>query len=202
MTPHSVVIADSNSLMLQALSDLFERDRRFSLIATSKSAEGFIEACVRVPAKLGIIEWTLPQLGGERLLSFLRDRPQAPHIIVYASAGDPDVARRALAAGAAGFCAREAPQEELIDVAMSVAAGRMIFPMMDVRGLKSDPRESLTEREKTMIAALARGRTNTELASELGISINTVKFHLRNLYDKLGLKNRSQAIAFFYSKDA
>ena len=67
--------------------------------------------------------------------------------------------------------------------------------------LKRDPRETLTEREKAMLAALAKGRTNTELATELGISINTVKFHLRNLYEKLDLKNRSQAIAFFYANE-
>jgi two-component system nitrate/nitrite response regulator NarP len=53
-----------------------------------------------------------------------------------------------------------------------------------------------------MLAALAKGRTNTELSAELGISINTVKFHLRNLYEKLGLRNRSQAIAFFYANGA
>ena len=53
-----------------------------------------------------------------------------------------------------------------------------------------------------MLSALARGRTNNELAKELGISINTVKFHLRNLYEKLGFRNRSQAIAFYYSHGA
>lgn len=197
----SLVIADSNTLMLQALSDLFERDRRFSLVATSKTAEGFLETCLRVPVDIGIIEWGLPQLGAERLLAILRDSPQAPRIIVYAAANDPDVPRRAMAAGAAAFCQRDAPQEQLMDIAASVATGRMVFPFMDVRGLKRDPRESLTEREKTMLAALAKGRTNTELAADLGISINTVKFHLRNLYEKLDLKNRSQAIAFFYSNE-
>ena len=84
-------------------------------------------------------------------------------------------------------------------MAASVAAGRMVFPFMDVRSLRRDPRDSLTEREKTLLAALAKGRTNTELAAELDISINTVKFHLRNLYEKLGLNNRSQAIAFYYA---
>ena len=59
--------------------------------------------------------------------------------------------------------------------------------------------QSLTEREKTLLAALAKGRTNIELAAELDISINTVKFHLRNLYEKLSLNNRSQAIAFYYA---
>lgn len=195
----SVIVADPNTIMLQALSDLFERDKRFTLVATSKTAEGFLESCLRVPVDIGIVDWTIPQLGAERLLGILRDRPDAPRVIVYSGSGDPDVPRRAMAAGAAAFLTRDAPEQQLLDVAATVAAGRMVFPYMDVRGLKRDPRDSLTEREKTLLAALAKGRTNTELAAELDISINTVKFHLRNLYEKLGLNNRSQAIAFYYA---
>src|SRR6478735_8249724 len=184
----SVIVADPNTIMLQALSELFERDKRFSLVATSKTAEGFLESCLRVPVDIGVVDWTIPQLGAERLLGILRDRPDAP--------------RRAMAAGAAAFLSRDAPEQQLLDVAASVAAGRMVFPFMDVRALKRDPRDTLTEREKTMLAALAKGRTNTELAAELGISINTVKFHLRNLYEKLDLRNRSQAIAFYYANES
>lgn len=200
--PIELILADPNPLMLQALSEIFERDRRFSLVATAKSAEGFLEACLRAPVPVGVIDWTLPQLGAERLLTILREQAKPPRIVVYASPGDPDIARRALAAGAAGFCTRNTPPEQLLDIAATVAAGRMVFPFLDVRGLKRDPREDLTAREKTMLAALARGRTNTELAAELAISINTVKFHLRNLYDKLGFRNRAQAIAFYYSQAA
>jgi two-component system nitrate/nitrite response regulator NarP len=194
-----VILGDPNPLMLQALSEILDRDRRFSLLATAKTAEGFLEAYLRAPVSLGIIDWSLPQLGAERLLAILRERPNPPRIVVYASSSDPDISRRAMAAGAAGFCAREAPPEQLLDIVTAVAEGRMVFPFLDVRALKRDPREELTGREKAILAALARGRTNTELAAELGISINTVKFHLRNLYEKLGLRNRSQAIAFHYS---
>ncbi len=199
MTAIELILADPNPLMLQALSVIFDRDQRFSLVATAKTAEGFLEACLRAPVPLGVIDWVLPQLGAERLLAILREQPNPPRLVIYASSADPDIPRRAMAAGAAGFCAREAPDEQLLVTLAAVAAGRMMFPFLDVRSLKRDPREELTGREKAMLAALARGRTNTELASELGISINTVKFHLRNLYEKLGLKNRSQAIAFHYS---
>lgn len=199
---HSLIVADPNTIMLQALSDLFERDPRFSLVATSKTAEGFLESCLRVPVEIGIVEWGIPQLGAERLLGILRDRPQAPRLIVYATDTDPEIPRRAMAAGAAAFCTRDAPEQQLLDVALAVASGRMVFPYMDVRDLKRDARDALTKREKALLAALAKGRTNTELAAELGISINTVKFHLRNLYEKLGLKNRSQAIAFHYANGA
>jgi two-component system nitrate/nitrite response regulator NarP len=197
-----LILADPNRLMLQALSEIFDRDRRFSLIATTTTAEEFLETCLRAPVPLGVIDWTLPLLGAERLLAILRERPKPPRMVIYASSADPDIPRRALAAGAAGFLTRDTPPEQLLDIVASVAAGRMVFPFLDVRSLKRDPRDDLTGREKTMLQALARGRTNLELAQELGISINTVKFHLRNLYEKLGLKNRAQAIAFHYSQGA
>ena len=197
--PIELILADPNPLMLQALSEIFDRDRRFSLVSTAKTAEGFLEACLRAPVPLGVIDWSLPLLGAERLLAILRDRPSPPRVVIYASSTDPDIPRRAMAAGAAGFCTRDTPPEQLLDIVAAVAAGRMVFPFLDVRSLRRDPREELTEREKTMLSALARGRTNSELAREIGISINTVKFHLRNLYETLGFRNRSQAIAFYYS---
>jgi two-component system nitrate/nitrite response regulator NarP len=186
--------------MLQALAETFERDGRFSLVATTRTAEGFLEAVLRVPVPVGVIDWFLPGLGAERLIAILRDTPNAPRIVVYASSSDPGLTRRAMAAGAAGFCSRETGPEQLLETVEAVARGRMVFPFLDVRELKGDPTAELTEREKALLAALARGRTNTELATELGISVNTVKFHLRNLYEKLGFRNRAQAIAFYYSE--
>jgi two-component system nitrate/nitrite response regulator NarP len=197
--PIDIALGQSNPLMLQALAEAVERDPRFSLVVTAKTAEGFLESVLRLPVPVGVIDWNLPQLGGERLLEILRGTQGAPRIVVTASSADPDLARRAMAAGAAAFCPHETAGEQLLDVAASVAKGQMVFPYLDVRQLKSDPKEQLTARERTMLAALARGRTNTELAADLGISINTVKFHLRNLYEKLGFKNRAQAIAFHYS---
>ncbi len=75
----------------------------------------------------------------------------------------------------------------------------MVFPFLDVRELRQDPLYSLTERERSLLIALSQGCTNKQLAHDLGISINTVKFHLRNLFEKLSVTNRAQAIAFYYA---
>jgi len=197
--PISVALADNNPLMLSALSDLFERDSRFTLVATLSTAEAFLEMMGRMPTKIGVVDWALPTLGGERLLESLRGRANAPRVLVHGPEGDMDLVRRAMAGGAAGFCARSNLPQQLIDVAYSVAQGQMVFPFIDVRALKHDPTADLTMRERALLSALARGLANKDLATELGISVNTVKFHLRNLYDKLGVNSRAQAIAFFYS---
>ena len=82
------------------------------------------------------------------------------------------------------------------DIIAEVAAGRMVFPFLDVRKLRQDPMSVLTRRERVLLTSLAQGRTNKELAADLNISLNTVKFHLRNLFEKLSVNNRAQAIAF------
>ncbi|WCR05434.1 response regulator transcription factor [Paracoccus saliphilus] len=192
------MLADSNPLVLSAMSEVFERDTRFSLVATSATAEGFLGTVMRIPCQVGIIDWGLPVLGGARLLEVLREQESAPRIVVYADEGS-DAHRAAMSAGAAGFVARNGPVETLLDTCVAVAAGKMVFPYLDVRELQKDPIHSLSRREAAMLEALSKGLTNRELSQELGISTNTVKFHLSNLYDKLSVKNRAQAIAFYYS---
>ncbi len=197
----TVMVGDGNPLMLTAMSEIFERDPRFSLVATSATAEGFLGAVMRMPVQLGVIDWNLPALGGARLIDVLRAQPSAPRLVVYAD-DVGDTARKALAAGAAGFTARSESVERLLETCLAVAKGQMVFPFLDVRSLRQDPIEQLSPRERTLLEALSKGLTNRELARELDISANTVKFHLSNLFEKLSVKNRAQAIAFFYSNRA
>ena len=194
----SVALADSNMLVLSAMSEVFDRDPRFSLTSTASTAEGFLATVMRVPVQVGIVDWRLPVLGGQKLIEVLRDHPDAPRILVYGdNAGD--LPRQALAAGAAGFTPRNGPIEGLLDTCVAVAAGQMIFPFLDVRELQTDPIHQLTKRERALLEALSRGLSNRQLAAEFEISANTVKFHLSNLYEKLSISSRTQAVAFFFS---
>ena len=196
--PIDIILADSNPLVLSALSELIDRDPRFSLVATVATAEGFLGTFMRVPVQVAIIDWNLPALGGAKLIEILRDQENAPRIVVYAE-DNGDLPRLAISAGAAAFAARSSDVETLLDTCIDVAAGKMVFPFIDVRNLQSDPIHALSRKERAMLEALSKGLTNRELSKELEITINTVKFHLSNLYDKLSVKNRAQAIALYYS---
>ncbi|SMX27743.1 Transcriptional regulatory protein UhpA [Pelagimonas phthalicica] len=193
-----IMLADSNPLVLTAMSELFDRDPRFSLVATSATAEGFLGTVMRVPVQVGVVDWHLPVLGAAKLIEVLREQENAPRFVVYGDAGG-DMARLAMQAGAAGFVARSGAVEGLLDTCAEVAAGKMVFPFIDVRQMQQDPIHSLSRKERAMLEALAKGLSNRELAKELQISTNTVKFHLSNVYEKLSVKNRTQAIAYFYS---
>lgn len=199
--PIDVMLGDSNPLVLSAMSEIFERDPRFSLVATSATAEGFLGMAMRAPVDVGVIDWNLPVLGGAKLIEVLREQEHAPRLVVY---GDQtgDLPRQAMSVGAAGFAARSGEVDGLLATCADVAAGKMVFPFVDVRELKKDPMETLSRKEKVILEALSKGLTNRELAKELEISTNTVKFHLSNLYDKLSVRNRAQAIAFYYASNA
>ena len=194
-----VAVADTNPLVLTALSEFFDRSRDFTLIATTRTAEAFLEIVQRVPVAIGIIDWHLPKLGGEGVIKAVRTLGTGLKLVVYGSPDTPDIVRRAMAAGAAGFCPRSHSPEELLEIVRGVARGQMLFPYFDVRDLHRDPIQSLTDRERELLFALSRGLSNKALAKELGISVNTVKFHLRNLFDKLSVSNRAEAIALYYA---
>jgi DNA-binding NarL/FixJ family response regulator len=197
--PIDLALVDKNPLVLSALSDLFEADGRFNLVLTVNTAESFLEAVDRIRLQVAVTGWVVPSCGGAAMLDALRDRPHAPRIVIYSGSSDPDLPRKILAHGGAGFCSKSEPPETLLDTVYAVAMGRMVFPFVDVRTLRRDPLEALTPRERELLAALATGRSNDQLAKDFGLSVNTVKFHLTNLYGKLDLKNRAQAVALYYS---
>jgi two-component system nitrate/nitrite response regulator NarP len=194
-----IVLADPNSLMLAALAEYFEADPRFSLLATTRSAEGLLEILLRARAHVAVIDWSLPEMGGAKLLEVLRARPSSARVVVYGFGQGTSIARHAMASGAAGFCSRDDPPERLLDVVDEVARGRMVFPFLDVRDLGRNPLDTLTERERCMVELLAQGLSNKELARNLNISLNTVKFHLRNIFEKLAVRSRTQAVALYYA---
>ena len=110
---------------------------------------------------------------------------------------DPDVTATSKQLGGAGFCPKSESTESLLETIIAVSEGRMVFPFMDMSKPGTDPFGLLTGREQELLIALSEGHTNIQIASELGISLNTVKFHLKNLYGKLSVKNRAQAVACY-----
>ena len=141
------MLADSNPLVLTAMSEIFDRDPRFSLIATAATAEGFLGTVMRLPVRIGVIDWNLPAIGGAKLIEVLRAQETAPRLVVYGH-GATDLPRLAMAAGAAGYAPRSSPVESLLDTCVDVAAGKMVFGVP----------EFLVTHESELLAALTPPR--------------------------------------------
>lgn len=192
--PVSIAIADKNPMVLAALEALLTRDRRFNLVFMESDGAQFLSALAKYPARLGVIGWELPPLRAPEVLQALVRRPGAPKVIVYSGTRNPGAPAETFRLGGAGFVSKLSPPERLLEVFAAVAAGDMVFPFDDIHKARPDPITSLTQRERDLLAALESGQSNAQLAREFRVSVNTVKFHLRNLFGKLDVRNRTQAI--------
>jgi two-component system nitrate/nitrite response regulator NarP len=200
-TPISVVVADKSPLVRAGLQGLLTEDERFEFVGSAEDGEQFLALVDQQPFQIGIVGWVMPGIGGRGVLDQLRDRPNAPRIVVYTGDPSSDIPRQAMRLGGAGFCSKSEPPSQLLDSVARVATGQMIFPFVDVRGLHNCPLSSLTPRERELLAALSEGNSNAQLAARFEISVQTVKFHLKNVYEKLGIGNRAQAVALYVSEN-
>ena len=128
-------------------------------------------------------------------ITFVRRYKRCPSNRVLVIYGKTNSGASRCIHGGAAFVAKSEQPAVLLETIAAVAAGRMVFPYIDVRTLYDNPLTTLTRRELEVLSDLASGRTNKQIARDLGVSLNTVKFHVRNLFQKLGVNSRSQAIA-------
>ena len=196
--PIAVGIADKSPLVLAALKALLGQSDRFSLAVAASDGERFLEAVRRMRFDVGIIGWVMPYHDGRAVLEGLRGQADGPRIVVYTGDPDPTLPRRAMALGAAAFVSKRESPDRLLDAVEAVARGKMVFPFLDVSAIQEDPLDALSPRERELLSDLGSGRTNAELARNLGVSVNTVKFHLRNLFDKLQVRSRAQAVQLWH----
>lgn len=195
----SVVIADRNPVVRAGLQDFLSKDGRYNVEPAVDTGNAFLEICQTRPVCVGVVGWVLPDMTAIDLLDVVKRRQLGARIIIYAGDDGGDALRQAVRSGAWGFISKSEDPAALLETIATVARGRLCLPYVDIDRLTSDPIDLLTKREKELLGALAQGWTNLQIGSRFGISGNTVKYHLKNLYDKLGVKNRAMAVALYMS---
>jgi two-component system nitrate/nitrite response regulator NarP len=195
--PVTVGLADKNPLIQAALKQLLSEDVRFRLVHIASSCEEFISLLEDDPVDVGVIGWIIGPCDGRLILDYIHTQEIRTRIIVYTGDENERVPTQVMAHGGAAFVSKKEQPEVLLNTISTVAAGRMVFPYIDVRTMYDNPLATLTRRELEVLSDLASGRTNKQIARDLGVSLNTVKFHVRNLFQKLGVNSRGQAIALY-----
>lgn len=196
---HKIAIADKNPVVRSGLTDFIGRDGRFQVVGTTPTGGEFLEFTEKVAIDIAVVGWALPDMNGADVLSALKRRHSGVRVIIYTGEPGLDVLRQSVRLGAWGFISKSDEPAVLVDTIAAVARGRMSLPYIDMQVLTSDPLKELTGRERELLTALANGWTNLQIASRIGISQNTVKYHLKNLYDKLGVNNRAMAVGLYMS---
>jgi len=192
-----VGVADKSPLMRAALKQIFTEDDRFQIVSQDENSRDFLDTLEKVHMDVVVSGWIIPPGDARFILDRLKSRKHAPRVVVYTGFESETVPVQVMAHGGAAFVSKNEQPEYLLDTIAQVARGRMVFPYLDVSRLNANPLTTLTRRELEVLASLAAGHTNKQIAAEKGVSTNTVKYHIRNLFDKLGVNNRGQAIALY-----
>ena len=183
--------------MRAALKQLFSEDERFELVSTCENSDEFLNKIEQVALDVAVVGWIIPPADARFILDRLRTRKNSTRVVVYTGFESDTVPLQVMAHGGAAFVSKNEQPVHLLDTIAQVAVGRMVFPYLDVSQLNANPLTTLTKRELEILASLAAGRTNKQIAAEKAVSTNTVKYHIRNLFEKLGVSNRGQAIALY-----
>ena len=206
MTRIRVVLADDHELVLEGLRALLSAERDIEVVATTTSGEQLVELVRRHRPDVAVLDLEMGTMSGLACLQKIRAEKLPVRVLVLTAYNDGASSRAALEGGADGFALKTEPPQQTVSSVRQVVRGQLVFPAAAKRwllGREATPEaEKLTEREQAVLAHVAEGVTNAEIARQLRVSENTVKFHLQNLYLKLGVSNRTEAAAHFLRERA
>lgn len=194
-----VLVAERNPLVVSALADMITRDGRFDLAGSVQTGEDFLRE-LSAPNRsfdLAVLGWKLSDMDSGEVLAEMQRRALEARIVIFSNDHDVAILKQCVRLGVQGYCYQFDDPQILFDTLMAVAHGRICIPYVDVSKINDTPLSRLTTRERELLSVLADGWTNLQIASRTGISENTVKYHLKNLYDKLDVRNRAMAVALY-----
>jgi DNA-binding NarL/FixJ family response regulator len=207
-----VLLVDDQPLVRAGLRRILEPQPEMSIAGECEDGDQVVEAVTRLRPDVVIMDIRMRRVDGAEATRRLRELESPPPVLVLTTFDDDETVATALGAGAAGFVLKDAPGEDIVRAAISVAeggswldaqvAGRVIDAYRRVAGSKQRDNNrlaALSERERDVLIEVARGLTNSEIAAELFVSEATVKSHLAHILTKLDLRDRAAAIVFAHS---
>jgi DNA-binding NarL/FixJ family response regulator len=206
-----VVIADDQGMVRSGFSTLLNSEPDIEVIGEAVNGQEAIARAAQLRPDVMLMDVRMPVLDGLQATREITAMPGAPRVLVLTTFDLDDYVYQALRWGASGFLLKDASARELADAVRIVAAGdallspgvtrRLIaeFARMGApRGPSRDNLDGLTERECEVLALVARGMSNAEIAGRLVVAEQTIKTHVSRILMKLGLRDRTQAVVLAY----
>jgi DNA-binding NarL/FixJ family response regulator len=189
-----VLIVDDHPTFRMGLAALINSQSDMEVQAEADTGEEAIALHRREPADVVLMDLRLPGIGGvEATLTLLHRQPDAKIVVLTTYDTDEDI-YRAIQSGAKSYLLKDMSTDEIIGTIRSVHQGTADLPSGIARRLdERQQRQALTNREREVLALLVKGRSNKEIAAALGISEETTKSHLKGLFAKLGVRDRTDA---------
>lgn len=208
MSTPTIVIVDDAPLIQAGLAAALQAEG-FSIVGQASDAMTAVSMARDLKPNLVLLDVLMPGISGLEVVSKIRDASSKTAVVLLTSSESGEDLLKAIKGGARGYITKTTPMPELVarlrDVleggaVVSPAMGGKLFDtvaqLLKHRDVSSSRRPALTGRELEILEAIADGQTSKEIGEKLYISENTVKNHVRNILDKLGLRSRNEAVMY------
>jgi DNA-binding NarL/FixJ family response regulator len=200
----SVAIVEDAAGIREMLERVVARAAGLQFLKSVPSGESALEEFPALAPNVVIMDIQLPGMNGIECTRQLKKAMPGTQVLVFTVFGDSDQVFKALAAGASGYMLKRTPRSEMVEAIKQVWDGgapmsgeiaRMVVESFrKPLSTRSPEVEHLTPREEEVLALLAKGYITKEIADQLAISFDTVRFHLKHIYQKLHVRSRSEAL--------
>ncbi len=204
--PITVLIADDHGVVREGLRAMLEREG-MRVVGEARTGREAIDLAGSLAPKVVLLDIRMPDLDGLQALAAIKTARPETSVIVLTSHANPGYLARAVAHGAAGFLSKEIDPDRIPAAVRAAATGdHLLDPALLRAALASAAVEApltpepniptadlLTEAETRVLRLLAEGLDNETIAASLGLSVNTVKTHVRHIFEKLNVSDRTQA---------
>ena len=193
--PIRLMIVDDHPAFRIGLKAVVQSNPRLLVVSESGDGRDAVELYRRIKPDVVLMDLRLPGLGGaEATMAIRKEFPGARVIVLTTYDSDEDI-YRAIQAGAKSYLLKDVSKEEIVRTILAVFSGEECFPTNILQRLaEREGRNELSTRELEVLQHLAKGRSNRDISRALFISEETVKTHMKALFTKLGVKDRTEAV--------
>jgi DNA-binding NarL/FixJ family response regulator len=191
-----VLIADDHTTFLAGLTAIIDMEDDMMVVAEATNGRDAVDLWRKHRPAVSLLDLRMPVLDGVAAIDAIRQEDESAQIVVLTTYDSDNDICRAIKAGTKGYLLKDARREELLDCIRKVSKGTTCIPNEMMQKLITGfQREPLTEREIEVLRLVAAGKSNREIGQKLFISESTVKGHLHNLFSKLSVLSRTEAIS-------
>ncbi len=192
-----VLLIEDHFLARMALHSVFGGHPQIVIVGEAADGEQGIELYRTLLPDVVVLDLRLPRVSGFDVIAALRKGRQTPRIVVLSNYQGSEDIYRAVQAGAMAYLTKDVSGEEVINAIQTVYRGLRYLPRIALDRLAERmPLVELTPREHEVLVCITQGRSNREIAEELGIAEKTVRIHVSSMLDKMGVRDRTQATIY------